>query len=529
MKPPLELSVILRGGTGREWRLSPDSPQGADRPVDISFSTEAGEGFATGQIVLKRGYDQDTPDLSLLNEVIVQGADGQIAYEGRIQGVPRSLQAGGPEIRLDCQGWMSHARARPFTDLIVDRDLTQWVDMTIGRQAELSADARYPIYGPEGGDDPGAVWVRIPRLAQSGTKGAIAGTSYRSPVPIGQLRVYSWAYNGAPWTYSYALSSNAKFTTDFVGGDGSPPGTNEVTVVGTGVQVWAEVHFRYEGAFTGDGNWPYAFQPLVIGRHGLPMAGTDTGNYVFSLTDVIRYLAGRYAPMLDLSRIQDNSFPIRHAVWRDPVTAHDAIKELNAYTQWALGVFENRQLEFRPFNLSTYDWQVRAGQDGVEIETQGVTTEGSFNGVVVSFTDFSGAQRTLTPDDNADLRDTNPAIPANQWGEQAWLHLAISTPQVDSGAITIASMYLAEMNRPRFPSTITVPGHIKDSTGAWQPAWRVRANQTISVRNHPNDAPRLITSTSWQGNRLQITCDNALNRFEAITARLDRARADKGM
>lgn len=526
-KPSLELTASIGGPSGRRWRYAPAAKDAGDRPLDLSFTTEAGEGFATGQLTLSRPYDQDSPDLGLLGDVVIEGYDGQIAYEGRVRGTPRSLSGQGPQIRMDLEGWMSHARQQPFVDLIIDRDLSQWKDLSPYNQARFrSAGYTGPFIGPSA--DEGQVISTITRIAQPGSLGVVAGAQYESPVPIGRiLIVIQEVVTSSGWGQWVETSTDSSLG-DNSENVGTRDGNGDLDFYPTKNPRFADVTMRYGAAYTGDGMWVFRFIPVVFGTSGLPVSGSRDQSRV-GLSDAMRYLLGKYAPKLDLSRMVNNGFPVAHAVWREPVTCHDAIRELNVYSQWALGVYENRQVEYRPFDLAAYDWQVRAGQDGVEVETQGVTIEGAFNGVTVSWPDYAGGQNTLTPDDTTELRDSNPAIAANQWGDRQWANLSLSRMTSQEGAITQARLYLADLNRPKFPSTITVPGHIKDSRGHWQPAWRVRANQTISIRNHPNDAPRLITSTSWQGNRLQITTDNALNRFEAITARLDRARADKGM
>lgn len=514
-RPPLEMAVALKGPGGQIWRLSPGELKAGDRPLDLSFATEAGEGFATGQINLRRPYDSEFPDLALLNEVVAEGQDGQVAYEGRIQGTPRSLSTGGPEIRLDCQGWMSHASAQPFTDLLVDRDLGAWGEPSLARRANRVPTYLQSLQGPSvDSDDTDGPAVRL--TVPADTAGGVEAW-YRAPAGA-EVSEVRYAATGEQFVFAVAAND--------AGGSSSGSGNLTPPLTGAWVPPTARPFLLASAAHAKAANErTTALRDLaVIGTHELPV--TPEGE--IGLSDAIEYLFNRYAPRLDTSQIAVNTFPVGHAVWREPVTVHDAVKQLNVYSQWALGAWENRQVEYRPFDLSSFDWEVQAGIDGVEVETQGVTVEDAFNGVIVQFTGFDGADQIITPDQAEDLQDPDPAIAANQWGERAWTTLQLSNPQTPDGAIQIARMYLADLNRPKFPSTITVPGHIRDRNGRWQPAWRVRANQTISVRNHPNDRPRLITSTSWQGNQLQITTDNALNRMEAILTRLDRGRNPTG-
>lgn len=525
-RPPLELAVSLRGPGGQRWRLAPDG-KASDRPLDLSFSTEAGEGFHTGQVALRRPYDGEFPDLALLNEVVAEGQDGQVAYEGRIQGTPRSLNQGGPEIRLDCAGPMSLARSQPFTDLLIDRDLGAWSEPPLRARA-VDVGAGAAVEGPAvDADDTGGPALRLTRPTSGNLVRCYA--VYRAPAGTRVASVYYRYESKAPAAAGCDLTVQSADHGGASGGS-TPDLITSIDQSGSGTLTattpYPFVRLRFWNDPAPTAEQFVAFRQLVtVGDHGLSVGAGDPS---ITLSEAITYLFGRYAPQLDTSQIVQNHYPVPHAVWREPTTAHDAVKQLNVYSQWALGAWENRRVQYEPFDLSSYDWEVQAGINGVEVETQGVTVEDAFNGVIVQFQDFIGQDQIITPDQAEDLRDTNPAIAANQWGERAWTTLQLSNPQTPDGAIQIARMYLADLNRPKFPSTITVPGHIRDRHGRWQQAWRPRANQTISVRNHPNDAPRLITSTSWQGNQLQITTDNALNRMEAILSRLDQGRNPTG-
>lgn len=490
----------------------------------MSFTTEAGEGFGTGQITLRRRYDGEYLDLGLLNNVVIEGCDGQIAYEGRVQGTPRALDASGSQVRMDLAGWMSHARQRQFTELIIDRDLSQWGPMDSRYKARAPGSFGQKVLDPSGDSVSNTVAFTYDEFTDSHTEAGFA--LYAAPGPLIHRLVVKQVSrpNDAWWSttgYIYKDSQGLEY-----GVTASKTDAADVVVTADGLR-FAYLSLSYTNNAVGSYPQTHLFYPVVFG----PIWAGQSPNTeaVVALTDAMRYLLGRYAPKIDTSQIRNNNYPVKHAVWREPTNAHEAVKDLNAHSQWALGVYEDRRLEYRPFDLSKYDWQVRAGQDGVEIETPGVTVDDAFNGVVVSYTDWSGAQRVVTPDDAAELRDTNPAIAANQWGEQAWTALSLSNPVAQADAVGMASLYLAELNRPKFPSTITVPGHIRDRTGAWRQNWLPRANQTVSVMNHPNDQPRLITSTSWSGGKLTITTDNALNRWEAINTRLERARSAGGM
>jgi hypothetical protein len=267
----------------------------------------------------------------------------------------------------------------------------------------------------------------------------------------------------------------------------------------------------------------------VYGDHGLPLLDRPDGTKGIAASDAIRYLAGKYAPKWDTSGVEQTSYPIPHAVWKEPTTATEAIKQLNSYHLWKLGVWEGRRLEFGPYDLSVANWQVANGQDGVRVEYQGDTTENVFNGCAVTFSDFAGVSQRLTPDDTSVLKDTSEWIAANQWGDQAWLDIQVSWPCTADDAAQIGAIALASANQARRPSTITVPMHIRDIHGSWWPSSYVRSDETILVTNQHTPVPRLITGTRWANHQLSITTDNAIDSMSAFNARVGGALSAAGL
>lgn len=62
---------------------------------------------------------------------------------------------------------------------------------------------------------------------------------------------------------------------------------------------------------------------------------------------------------------------------------------------------------------------------------------------------------------------------------------------------------------------------LKDRQGIEQPAWKVRAGDTISITNFPNDTPRLIVETTWDAESKTLTM--SIDRpFALVDAYLDR-------
>ncbi len=120
----LELAVQVTDSNGTTYQWGANQPA-SHRITGLRFSTKLGDGFSDGGGALARRIDIDAPDLELLNDVEVFGADGWKAYEGRIAAMPREL-ADTHSIGVTLAGYMANAKDRPFREIYVDRDIGAW-------------------------------------------------------------------------------------------------------------------------------------------------------------------------------------------------------------------------------------------------------------------------------------------------------------------------------------------------------------------------------------------------------------------
>jgi hypothetical protein len=81
--------------------------------------------------------------------------------------------------------------------------------------------------------------------------------------------------------------------------------------------------------------------------------------------------------MLDTSGVQTNNYVVQHCAYRDPTFPYDAFLDLNKYALWHLGVWDNRQLVYRPYDLTDYDWEIRTDDPGTTFSPQGPSTDSS--------------------------------------------------------------------------------------------------------------------------------------------------------
>lgn len=524
-KPPLGLSVVSIAADGSEQTWWSGDKYAYNRPQQLSFRNRIGEGFSDGGTTLARRVDRDYNDLELYNDIVVVGDDGQIPYEGRIGATPRTT-SGGHSISVQTTGHMAHAKDQKFREPYVDRDLSAWGSASRARQAQILGASR-AYTNPQNTSDTfnAAPGVRT-GLTEPWPADSESSAWYDAGpgCTVGQV-YYSWE------TYVLSTADASWLWAVYVYENDDLSGTSENTGnLRTGVsgfftpgtpRRYAAVRLNNSVANTGTTGREFGLfwkSLAVYGGHGLPRRGPDPGGLYAS--DVITNIAQRFCPKLNTAGVEATDLVIPHIVFKDRTTPFDAFLLLNGPHGYELAVWENKTLYFRPYDLSDYDWQVRMDQPGVDLSLQGDTTEELANYAVVEFDNVATGQRDqVSPSDDSSLEDTTVDHPATRHGLDVELTVGLTFPTTKEVAIAFGQSYLNEFNRPKNRGQITVQGHILDRAGHWIQPWMVRAGQTISVVDHPNDSPRLITEAAYDhpSRTVTISTDNGeLNQLEAV-------------
>jgi len=508
----------------------------------LSFKTRQGDGFADAAVTLSRRIDQDYVDLGLLREVTVTGTDGSVAYEGRVAGMPRSMSTS-HEMTVNMAGWMAHAKDRKITAIYVDRGLGRWGGPSVQRQINVTGLLRG---GPSVSVVPDAT-SGAPSL-QTGMVSAWATSSNSEAwydaagIDIGS--VY-YAYKVTPtllatdtnWSW-YAITTTTDVATAFDASANlraaSGTGTITASVAGRKFGLLQLNYAAASGTGNGEAYSVYWTCLAVYGTHGLTKRGTATATdpQGFYSSDVIRHLIATYCPKLNAAGVQDTSYVQTQIAFLDRTFPYDAFLSVNRPHRWLLSCYDNRTVYYRPTDLTDYDWEVRLSDYGTQVSLQGDDTVNLANGIAVNYTDVTtGQHKSVTPTDDTSLADTSASNPANIAGYTLWTELDISAPITRDMAIQMGRAALADFNAPKAPGTITVKGHIRDRAGHWQPVWKVRADDTITITDHPNDRPRLIVETDYDADSKTITIgvDATLPRVDAVFDRINGALGAAGI
>lgn len=532
-----DLAISVTSADGRVTRWGPDAPNGQDVPNDLTFSTSIPGGFKDLTTSLLRRIDRTYSDEALFDDVRVYTAGGgSTAWEGRMAQLPRQHgQSFG--VTPGAVGWAAHLRDDPsFREVYRDMDLTRWEPSGVARRRANLTSARTLAGDPQiRKDSTSSALVLAMGPYPNPTPNPISEAWYDAKgLPISSL-YYAWRRGvnldntNVNWRWGVRLSSDDAGTSIDSSANlrAAGPGTGTFTAT-TATRVYAYVLMLY-GTNTGLGNTQdLEWQNLAVyGNHGLTLRGTEP-NAGFYVSDLVDNVVARAAPLLSRDGIEQNTSVIPHAVFLDPVTAEDAVSQLNAYALWEWGVWEDRDFFYRAPDLDRTQWRCRL-TDGARVDLEGDTAEQIYNGVYVTYTDAVGDRKTVGPpgstadDTDSALEDTSSDNPVNAHGiPRRWARLDLSVPTTLSGATLIGQAYLAERSLASKRGTIQLTGTAIHPTKGVRPVWEIRAGDSILIEDRVGDTPRRIIETSYRhaDRSISLSCDNTSAKVDAILERL---------
>ena len=542
-KPDLALDAEVETPDGY-FRLSADSRKAGNKPQGLNFGTQRGDGFTTGGYRVTRDIFRDYPDLNLLDTHRFVGHNGEIAYESKLHSQPRGNNPKGIDLAL--VGWATYLKSRPINPLIIDCRTSGWGDPSTQRRAnQVASKSRFNGSVNAGWQDkgeagPGVTMDFTSVTTVEGYEDRAESWFYAGGQDIAELLYHFVKLNGTggePWVTRGLLSSD-DIETSSDPGENHKANTNaseyetlEASEAGRKYAKFASsrVAEATGTALTALHNWAY---PKVIGNHGLTLAGSwpEVG---FKLTDIMEWIVATYYPKLTWAGTE-NPFVVTQAAFQDARgDGYTILRQLAELAAWDLAVWEDRKLYFEPADLTSYDWQVRTDDPGVEVHYEGDSIENFANGIAVTYTDIISQQtRTIYPDENEELLDESESNPANRHSEDLWTSEELPYPGTEAEAVQYARARLVEFNRPKRVASYTLHGgYIEDFAGHLHQGWKVRSGQTIGRLNFPDDSPGLIEDTQWNQDdkSLTISVDAPSMFLDAVVARIAKARETRGV
>jgi hypothetical protein len=540
-----ELTVILTDRDGNTRLLDSNAPDPGDRPQDITFNTQRGSGFYTASFALSWPIDAEREDANLLDDVRFVTAHGETVYEGFIAAMPRSTDTNGRgTLTLSCAGYIATASANPFTAIFIDRDLSQWGEMSVAQRIALIGAG----YNPDGGNlstapdatgkpgllssRPGVMNKPINRFVYDAGPGAMVAKLYvgsQTLVGLGsgdaQLGVFAlfWSDdNGGNQLSSGDVKASSSLAPDL---SATP-------------RRYAVMDWRHDGTSGGVQGTDYGVRwqdVRVVGDHEIalsPPTGTPEG---IAASEVIRWIVNTKCPLLNSTGIQTTTYPIPQLTFRERTTPYDAMLKVNSYHLWELAVWEERTVHYRSVDLTDWDWEIRHDEVGNQIGLQGDEYTQLRNGIVVQFTNVeTGHVEELLPEDYDELRDDSTDNPFNAHGWKWYgTPMMIPYPTTEASALELGRIQLLEDNQVKAPGSFTVQNTIRDRQGNLQPTAKVRCGDRIRLTSSVNlsDRPRLIHETSYnqESRTVTIGVDSTLRVLEAYLDRTQTALQAAGL
>jgi hypothetical protein len=519
-RPPVRLHAVVEPPSGRKKRWATDEPSPENVPSGLSFSTTIPGGFEQGNLTLPRKSKVSYSDVEPLSNLRIQGAGGQLAWEGRIEGAPRS-SGSDKSISVSAVGWQAaleddQTAVMPY----VDRDLSHWQDQTAQRRVDLYALAAGVFYNVMSGfsveSDSTSPTIRL-NLDSRASVGAISEAWYDSKTTLGSI-YFTWTGrnlvagdSGRIDGSTSNLDAGSVAGTDVITALTVPNGTGTATETSVSGKRWAHaILARAAVAINTDADRDLRLSTVAVyGNHGLTKRGTEPAAGFYA-SDVIGHAVQTWAPSLSRS-IDQTGFVIPHIAYLDFTTAAEIVRDANRFhlNDWA--VWDDKTFHYYEPGARGRTWKARVSE--ANLQEAGPQVDKVWNGVIVSYPDVDGTTRTVGPtgsvadSTSTDLIDSDPTNPANAAGLRRWVQIQSSTVTTLAGATEIGRRFLVQSAQVNTSGQADIVGTLQDDKGVIRPAWQVRAGDYISFIDASDTSPRKIVRTSYDADSLTCSID----------------------
>src|SRR6185437_3761142 len=548
-RPPLRLNIDVESPDGRHSRWAWDDPNPANVPMSLSFSSTMPGGFERMTCSLERDPRLNYPDLAELSTITVQGAGGDIAWQGRLEKTPDTggFQA---QVSPEAVGWQAHLEDdNSAREIYVDRELSRWEDMSLTRKIEMT-EAR-ALFSPSTVGGTGAVETGL--TGSWTTASALCDAWYDARgISIGE--VYAWwermgnaidpkSEAWELWDWEVSLSSVDHTNGSIRSGNLRAAGPSSVSVSGSAGMTHAILSLFYGNTGGEEGllyaiNWPVV---AVYGMHGLQLVGVNSNTEAKGVlaSDVLAHALSRWAPKLAFTTgpecsIKPSSFVIPQLAFLEPTTVAEILKQSIRFELQDWAVWEGPRFYMNPRGEGGKEWRARVGP--AQLQEAGPQVARLWNGVVVTYTDTTGVTRTAGPlnsgmnTTSSLLEDTNPENPLNEAGIKRWAALTMGTSTA-AGAEQVGAIFLRESKALETSGQATLVGHVEDEAGVLCPAWKVKAGDTVSFVDASDSSPRRIVNASYDDptKTTTVQLDQPPDSLQALLERLSVVLAPLGL
>jgi hypothetical protein len=550
---PLRHSVEIVTPNGRHARWAADEHLPENAVSGMGWSSTMPGGHEAWNATLARLVGRDYPDLDELSRITVYAAGGEIVWQGRLQGSPRSW-GDSSTISPQAVGYQAALEDdQSAAAIYVDRDLSRWGGASVQRQIDLIA-ANFAAHDPTVAPDatngaPSLITEVSDAWAATGQPAAEAWYDAGSGLRIGSV-YYAWKKSpnltlpDPNWTWSVAASADDILTAPDSSGElrAAGPGTGTLTTTG-GDKRFARAQLAYLAA-AGTAGVAYAiyWTLAVYGDHGLTKYGTEDATHAKGLlaSDIVAHAIGRWAPSLAYTTgpggtIQPSSFVIPHLAFLEPTTAAEIVKQASRFSLPDWAVWEGPTFYWNDRGARGRKWRARVGP--AQLQETGPSIDRLWNSCIVRYTDVDGSTRTVGPPgsradtESAYLVDSDPQNPANQAGLTRRALLTMGTT-VAAAAIEVGARFLEFQKVISHAGAAKLVGHVLDDRGVLWPVSRVRAGDSIVFTDaaDPTSERRIVRANYSDSDKsCDVDLDAPPDAMDALLERLSVALIPLGV
>lgn len=399
-QPRPRVISIASGGTGQGWDIT-------DEIDDLSWSSVNPGGDERCNFTLKRSWFSDNPEVERGNLLRVQvGVD--VVWQGRVEETDRS---GGDteQIAVTAYGLGARLKDGSFQEIFMDRDLSAWGEPSTQRRISLGSSIRFEGALSTGAQDSGAAGpglVFTYNTFDSSTTERGEAWYYGGGVDIGEVRTDVTRLVGEAddvnWVTLIRISPDDLRTTSDDSADlNYGNSTNNSVSASTTGRKYVMVSADYAGPSTGTVKRELAFVYLrVLGNHDITPQGSQPEEG-FTLDQMVRYIV-EDVPGVQIRRLDEQTYVIQQAAFKDPVPHESAIDELNKlegcdWGTWGpdspLDLSTNGQFDLKDREPDVQHWTAnRADCSDLALHSETATLYGA---VDVTYEDGAGVRRTV--------------------------------------------------------------------------------------------------------------------------------------